>query len=69
LGDISAKTTGCVEFPDKDILINMLLDANLYQTQDKPVQILMEFFQQGITLSAFHKSARTVSTSVTSRLI
>jgi len=35
LGDSSAKTTGCVEFPDKDILMNMLLDANLYQSEEE----------------------------------
>ena len=34
LGDSSATTTGCVEFPDKEILMNMLMDANLYQTQE-----------------------------------
>jgi hypothetical protein len=38
LGDSSATTTGCVEFPDKEILMNMLMDANLYQTQDEVLE-------------------------------
>jgi len=39
LGDSSAKTTGCVEFPDKDILMNMLLAANLYQSEEEVEEV------------------------------